>query len=74
MEGIAQLPLAEQRAALKQRTCPVTKEPLGSMGKPIRVSVAGQSLFVCCEGCVGALKENPAKYLTAAAPTRPLLR
>ncbi len=67
MEGIAELPPAEQVAALRQRTCPVTQEPLGSMGKPIRVTVAGQSIFVCCEGCVSAVQRNPQKYLQQGA-------
>ena len=63
MEGVALLPASEQEAALRQRICPVTKQPLGSMGKPLRVSVSGRSVFVCCEGCVNRLKSNPAKYL-----------
>lgn len=67
MEGIAQLSEADQVAALRQRTCPVTQEPLGSMGKPIRVTVGGQSIFVCCEGCVAAVKRNPDKYLRGAS-------
>jgi len=67
MEGIAQLSATDQVAALRQRTCPVTQEPLGSMGKPIRVTVGGQSIFVCCEGCVAAVKRNPDKYLRGAS-------
>lgn len=64
MKDIALLPAKEQAAALRQQTCPVTKAPLGSMGKPIRVSVSGRSIYVCCQGCVNAVKSNPAKYLT----------
>ena len=67
MEGIAQFSATDQVAALRQRTCPVTQEPLGSMGKPIRVTVGGQSIFVCCEGCVAAVKRNPDKYLRGAS-------
>lgn len=65
MEGIAQLSIAEQHIALQQRSCPVTKQPLGSMGKPIRVSVAGRSVYVCCQGCVDALRKNPTQYLNS---------
>lgn len=43
--------------------CPVTGAKLGSMGKPVSVSVAGQSVYVCCAGCVEKLKQNPDKYL-----------
>ena len=69
MEGLAKLSVADQLETLQQRTCPVTKQPLGSMGQPIRVSVQGRSLFVCCEGCVDSLKTNPAKYLTTMPAT-----
>ncbi|MEZ5940243.1 MAG: hypothetical protein R3C18_02550 [Planctomycetaceae bacterium] len=73
MEGVAQLSPADQVAALQQRTCPVTQEPLGSMGKPIRVSVAGRSIFVCCEGCVSALQRNPQKYLQGAVQSNAVI-
>lgn len=63
MKGVALLPASEQAAAMRQRTCPVTSGPLGSMGKPIRVDVAGRSIYVCCAGCVNAVKQNPQKYL-----------
>ena len=51
-------PLAE-----RQKLCPVTNKPLGSMGTPARVVVSGQVVFLCCDGCEGALKREPAKYL-----------
>ncbi len=73
MDGIAELPPAEQVAALRQKTCPVTQEPLGSMGKPIRVSVAGQTIFVCCEGCVSAVQRNPQKYLQGVLRSNPAI-
>lgn len=62
MEGIAKLPQADQASALAQQMCPVTKQKLGSMGRPIRVAVAGRSLWVCCQGCVDAVKSNPGQY------------
>lgn len=49
--------------AISQKTCPVTKKPLGSMGSPIKVAVAGRSVFVCCDGCIEMLTEKPTKYL-----------
>lgn len=71
MEGVAKLSVADQYAALQQRTCPVTRQPLGSMGTPMRISVMGQSVFVCCEGCVNRLKSDPQKYLAkTTTPTR----
>jgi hypothetical protein len=61
-QALAKLSPEDQALAKKQKDCPVTGEPLGSMGKPIKVTVAGRKAFVCCEGCVDELKENFAKY------------
>jgi hypothetical protein len=61
-QALAKLSPEDQALAKKQKDCPVTGEPLGSMGKPIKVTVAGREAFVCCEGCVDELKENFAKY------------
>lgn len=63
MSGVAELSEAAQSAAIKQRTCPVSGELLGSMGKPIQVTVEGQDLFVCCDSCIETVKEDPAKYI-----------
>ncbi|MFQ5734090.1 MAG: TRASH domain-containing protein [Planctomycetaceae bacterium] len=63
MKGIALLPRADQAPALAQKTCPVTGDLLGSDGKPLTVQVRGRTVYVCCDGCVDELKENPAKFL-----------
>jgi YHS domain-containing protein len=47
----------------KQKTCPVTDQPLGSMGKPVKVVVKGRTVFLCCAGCKKKLLANPDKYL-----------
>lgn len=46
-----------------QRICPVTGKPLGSMGTPLKVNVAGRVVLICCEGCEGPLLKSPEKYL-----------
>tara|TARA_R110002072_G_scaffold282553_1_gene445535 strand:+ start:5905 stop:6633 length:729 start_codon:yes stop_codon:yes gene_type:complete len=56
MKGLRQLSESDQRLAMKQRTCPVTGDLLGSMGKPIKVNVNGRMVFVCCQGCVEELR------------------
>jgi hypothetical protein len=33
------------------------------MGTPIKVTVEGKDVFVCCEGCIEELKSDPAKFL-----------
>jgi hypothetical protein len=55
---------AEDRArATTQKICPVSGEGLGTMGTPIKVSVAGQEVFICCESCKDPLLEKPAEHL-----------
>jgi hypothetical protein len=52
--------------ARKQRLCPVTNMPLGSMGKPVRVEAGGRVTFLCCEGCrtsfLESLSQGAAKH------------
>lgn len=57
-----------QRRLMTQTVCPVTGEKLGSMGPPIPVNVKGRTVYVCCEGCVNALRRNPEKYLSSRLP------
>ena len=56
---------AEEVRALvaKQKICPVSGEALGAMGAPIKLTVAGHDVFVCCESCEEPLKTDPAKHL-----------
>ena len=42
----------ELRAAI-QDICPVSGGKLGSMGKPIKVQVGKETIFLCCKGCIG---------------------
>jgi hypothetical protein len=61
---------ADRIAARQQGICPVSGEPLGSMGKPIKLTVEGREVFICCAGCEDALREDPEKYFAKldAAP------
>ena len=47
----------------KQKTCPVSGEPLGSMGVPIKVRAKGTDVFVCCDGCKDAVLAETDKFL-----------
>ena len=60
---IQKLPESEWAAVYKQKVCPVSEEPLGSMGTPIKVTVKGHDVYICCEGCRKALEDEPDKYL-----------
>jgi hypothetical protein len=53
-----ELPPADMALARRQRVCPVTKLPLGSMGKPVRVEAGGKVTFLCCEGCRTSFLES----------------
>lgn len=61
--ALTQLSDTDRTAALAQKVCPVTDEPLGSMGKPPKLTIEGQEVFLCCDGCEDRLRSEPAKYL-----------
>ena len=61
--NLAKLSAEDRAAAEKQKTCPVTDEALGSMDAPIKLEVAGHTVFICCKGCEKELRENPDTYL-----------
>ena len=62
-EALAELSAADRALIEKQKTCPVSGEPLGSMGKPYKVTVKDRVVFLCCKGCEAEIKKNPEKYL-----------
>lgn len=50
--NLEKLPVAEQKAALLQKNCPVQSDKtLGSMGVPVKLTIKGETVFLCCEGC-----------------------
>ena len=65
---VATVPASQQQMAAaaiaRQKICPVSDKPLGSMGDPVAVDIEGRTLYVCCAGCVNAVESNPAKYAT----------
>lgn len=61
--GLAQLDEADRALAAKQRICPVSGALLGSMGKPVKISVKGQTVFLCCAGCEAEIRRSPDEYL-----------
>ena len=55
----------EDRALVDaQEWCVVQEdERLGSMGPPIKVTIKGEAVFVCCKGCKKKAEENPERTL-----------
>jgi membrane fusion protein, copper/silver efflux system len=37
--------------ARRQKSCPITRMPLGSMGELVPIEVDGERVFLCCEAC-----------------------
>ena len=69
--ALAKLSAADRVLAVAQRTCPIiANSRLGSMGVPIKLTLDGQTVFVCCKGCVSAAKEAPAATAARAAELR----
>ncbi len=60
---IAKLSREDEKLAKRQVLCPITMEPLGSMGKPLKVTVGDDAVFVCCKGCINGVKKNADKML-----------
>lgn len=54
---------ADRAEIARQKVCPITHQPLGAHGPPLRVTVDGQNLYVCCEGCVGEVQKDPGFYV-----------
>ncbi|MFZ5833608.1 MAG: hypothetical protein ACOY3P_26265 [Planctomycetota bacterium] len=61
--ALAKLPPELQQLAKQQKICPVSGEPLGSMGVPYRVQVKDREVLLCCQGCEEEIQTNPEKYL-----------
>jgi len=67
VQNIDQLPEGDRRLARTQRICPVTEAALGSMGVPVKITLRGQPVFLCCQGCVGEAKRKPDEMLKKLA-------
>jgi hypothetical protein len=47
----SRLPPEHPTFLTKPKVCPVTGKPLGSMGPPVQIEVAGRVVLVCCDAC-----------------------
>jgi Cu(I)/Ag(I) efflux system membrane fusion protein len=62
--GLAKLGAVDRRLAEAQRFCPVLpKSRLGSMGPPVKLTLDGEAVFLCCENCVDQAKADARKTL-----------
>jgi hypothetical protein len=58
---------ADRAAIAAQKTCPVSKEDLGAMGTPIKVTRGDRSIFLCCPQCLKTVEADPDKFFRAPA-------
>jgi uncharacterized protein (TIGR03000 family) len=62
--NIAKLAPEDQKAVQAQRFCAVQEGiRLGSMGVPVKVTLKGQTVYLCCEGCQEKANADPDKTL-----------
>ncbi len=60
--GLRLLPPDERKVAETQVWCPVLRDRLGVMGKPVKVKTPdGRPLYVCCPTCVAEAEAHPAE-------------
>ncbi|HWY86147.1 MAG TPA: hypothetical protein VNX28_05460 [Gemmataceae bacterium] len=65
--ALAKLSDADRPLAQAQKFCPVQKGLLGTMGKPDRIEIEGQPVFLCCWGCADDARADPKKTLHQVA-------
>jgi hypothetical protein len=65
--ALAKLSDADRALAQSQKFCPIQKTRLGIMGKPDRIEIEGQPVFLCCSGCEDDARANPKKTLEQVA-------
>lgn len=61
--ALAKLSPDDRKLAQAQRTCPVQGTTLGAMGVPVKLTLDGKPVFLCCKGCVAEASADPAKTL-----------
>ena len=64
LANISKLDADDQAHARLQVLCPVTEMALGSMGVPLKITVNGEAVLICCEGCTDMAQRNPDETLS----------
>jgi multidrug efflux pump subunit AcrA (membrane-fusion protein) len=69
--AFAKLSPADRKLAEAQKTCPVLKgSVLGLMGPPVKLTLDGKTVFLCCSNCEPKAKADPAGTAARAANLR----
>ncbi len=63
-QGLAKLDPKERELAQAQKFCPIEQNNLlGEMGKPFKIQLDGQTVYLCCSSCEDRAKENKQQTL-----------
>jgi hypothetical protein len=66
--NLAKLSPEDRKSAEAQKFCAIqTKNRLGSMGTPVKITVKGKPVFLCCNMCVSKAQAEPDKTLASVA-------
>jgi hypothetical protein len=66
-----ELSAEDRRLVEAQQFCPVReKSRLGSMGTPVKLTLAGTPVFLCCSGCLDQARANQGRTLARVAELR----
>jgi hypothetical protein len=67
-ENRAKLSPEDRKLADAQEWCVISTEgPLGGMGVPVKLTIKGETVFVCCKNCKGDAEKDPEKTLAKLA-------
>jgi uncharacterized protein (TIGR03000 family) len=61
--NLAKLSADDRQLAEAQKNCPITGDPLGTLGVPEKIMLKGQPVFLCCKDCIEKAKADPDKTL-----------
>jgi len=71
MANLDQLSSEDRALAEQQRFCVEASESrLGSMGVPIKLTVRGEPVFICCKGCKEGVEQDEDKALARVKELR----
>jgi hypothetical protein len=63
-KNLAKLSPEDRKAAEAQKYCVIEEEDrLGAMGAPVKITVKGQPVFLCCKNCIKQAEKDPDKTL-----------
>jgi multidrug efflux pump subunit AcrA (membrane-fusion protein) len=65
--ALAKLAPEDRREAEAQGFCPQSGQPLGAMGVPVKITLKGQTVFLCCEGCLDDAQADADRTLAKVA-------